>query len=177
MELSGALTSLSNNMKEQKITPFLWFDKEAVEAAEFYTSIFPHSRIIDDSQYGETGQEITGQKPGTVMTVDFELNGQRFTALNGGPVFKFNESISFVIDCKDQGEVDYYWEKLTSNGGSESQCGWCKDKFGVSWQVVPSKFSELLEAANDEQKERLLGTMFKMQKFDVAALEKAFKGE
>jgi predicted 3-demethylubiquinone-9 3-methyltransferase (glyoxalase superfamily) len=164
-------------MKEQKITPFLWFDKEAVEAAEFYVSIFPNSRITDDSHYGEEGQEITGQKPGTVMTVNFELDGQKFIALNGGPLFKFNESISFVIDCKNQKEVDFYWEKLTSNGGQESQCGWCKDKFGVSWQVVPTQFAELMEAANDEQKERLMKAMFQMKKMDVAVLEKAVKGE
>jgi predicted 3-demethylubiquinone-9 3-methyltransferase (glyoxalase superfamily) len=164
-------------MKNQKITPFLWFDNQAVEAAEFYTSIFKNSRILDDSHYGEEGQEITGQKPGTVMTVNFEIEGIKFVALNGGPLFKFNESISFVVDCKDQKEVDYYWEKFTSNGGSESQCGWCKDKFGVSWQVIPSAFGELMESANDEQKERLLKAMFQMKKFNVAELQKAFDGK
>ncbi len=177
MELSGVLTSLLNSMKLQKITPCLWFDGQAVEAAEFYTSIFKDSRILDDSLYGEEGQEITGQKPGTVMTVSFEIAGHKFLALNGGPLFKFTEAVSFIIDCKDQEEVDYFWGKLTSGGGQESQCGWCKDKFGLSWQVVPSQFTEMLESANDEQKERLMKSLLQMQKLNVAELQKAYEGK
>lgn len=164
-------------MKDQKITPMLWFDNQAVEAAELYTSIFPNSKITDDTQYGEEGQDITGQKPGTIMTVNFELNGQKFVALNGGPMFKFNESISFIIHCKDQKEVDYYWEKLTANGGAESQCGWCKDKFGVSWQVIPEQFGDYMERADDKQKENLMKAMFQMKKFDVEKLKNAFEGK
>ena len=168
---------MNENIKEQKITPFLWFDTEAVEAARLYTSIFPRSKILGDAEYGEEGKEITGQEPGTVMTVNFELEGQQFIALNGGPLFKFNESISFVINCKDQKEVDYYWDAFIKSGGTESQCGWLKDKFGVSWQVVPDAFGDLMKKATEEQSERLMKAMFQMKKFDVAALERAFEGK
>lgn len=160
-----------------KISTCLWFDTEAEEAAKFYTSIFKNSKLLDEAKYGEEGQEITGKEPGSIMTVNFEIEGRKFMALNGGPLFKFNESVSFMIDCKDQEEVDYFWEKLIAGGGQESQCGWLKDKFGVSWQVIPSRFEELMSQADDEQRERLMGAMFKMQKFIVADLEKAFDGE
>ncbi len=129
------------------------------------------------SYYPETGQEITGGKPGSVLTVDFELDGQAFQALNGGPIFKFTEAVSFVIDCKDQAEVDYFWEKLLANGGKESVCGWLKDKFGMSWQVVPRALNELMSTGDKAQTERVMGAMLKMVKLDVAELEKAAKAK
>src|SRR5689334_20909518 len=129
-----------------KIAPCLWFDDQAEAAAEFYTAIFKNSKIVNVTRYGPVGQDIHGKAPGTVMTVAFELDGQPFTALNGGPQFQFNEAISFEVSCETQGEVDYYWDRLTA-GGDESaqQCGWLKDKFGVSWQIVPSQLHELLK--------------------------------
>jgi predicted 3-demethylubiquinone-9 3-methyltransferase (glyoxalase superfamily) len=159
----------------QKITPHLWFDKEAEEAANFYVSIFKNSKIVNVSRYGEAGQEVHGQAPGTAMTVEFELNGQRFLALNAGPVFKFNEAISFLIDCEDQAEVDYYWEKLSAVPESE-QCGWLKDKYGLSWQVVPRQLSELLAGADREAADRTMAALLKMKKLDIAALKQAAQG-
>lgn len=150
----------------QKITPFLWFDKEAEDAAKFYTSIFKDA-------------EITSSAPGpnnTVMTVGFKLFGQNFTALNGGPLFKFNESVSFVVHCDSQDEVDYYWEKLLSGGGKESQCGWLKDKFGLSWQIVPDRMIELLTDKDPAKRSRVLNAMMKMIKIDLPTLEKAAEG-
>jgi len=129
----------------QKITPCLWFDHQAAEAAEFYTAIFRNSRIVRMSRYGEAGREVHGKPPGTVMTVAFELDGQTFTALNGGPVFTFNEAISFQVSCETQEEVDYYWEQLSVGGDAQAQqCGWLKDKYGVSWQVVPIVLLDML---------------------------------
>lgn len=160
----------------QKITPMLWFDNQAEEAAKFYTSIFKNSKMLTESVYPETGQEVHGMEPGSPMVVEFELEGQRFTALNGGPVFKFTEAISFVVDCKDQAEVDYFWEKLLAGGGQESQCGWLKDKFGVSWQVTPSAMEELMSKADKAGKERIMGAMMKMVKFDIKKLEEAARG-
>ncbi len=155
-----------------KITPHLWYDKEAEEAANYYVSVFPNSTIVQVTRYGEAGQEVHGQAPGTVMTVAFELDGQPFTALNGGPIFTFNESVSFVIDCKDQEEVDYYWEKLSAVPESE-QCGWLKDKYGVSWQVVPRQLGELMADADTEAANRVMEAMLKMHKLDIAALQAA----
>jgi predicted 3-demethylubiquinone-9 3-methyltransferase (glyoxalase superfamily) len=153
----------------QKITPFLWFDKEAGEAAALYTSLFPNSKILSPESYNDTPS-------GTVDIYTIELSGQQFTLMNAGPQFKFNEAISFVIDCKDQEEVDYYWERLTADGGQESMCGWLKDKFGLSWQVVPRRFTELVNDVNKEKAGRVMQAMLKMKKLDIAALEKAYNG-
>ena len=156
----------------QKITPFLWFDNNAEEAVNFYTSIFKDSKILKTSRYGDAGP---GPK-GTVMVVNFELNGQEFIALNGGPHFKFNESISFVINCKTQEEVDNYWEGLLAGGGKESQCGWLKDKFGLSWQIVPTAFFKLVGDSDPEKAGRVMQAMLGMIKFDVAKLQEAYDG-
>lgn len=158
----------------QKISPFLWFDDQAEEAAKFYTSVFKKSKILNVARYGESGSEVSGRKAGSVMVVDFEIEGQQFSALNGGPIFKFTEAISFVVNCKDQKEVDYFWESL-SKGGSKSQCGWLKDKFGVSWQVVPSEMAELMGKGTPKQAEAVMKAMLTMQKIDMEALKKAFK--
>jgi predicted 3-demethylubiquinone-9 3-methyltransferase (glyoxalase superfamily) len=160
----------------QKITPNLWFDKEAEEAAEFYVSVFKNSKVLEVSRYGEAGQEVHGQKPGTAMTVSFELDGQQFMALNGGPIFKFNEAVSFVIDCDGQEEVDYYWEKLSADP-ADGQCGWTKDKYGLSWQVVPKQLGELMSDPDAEKAGRTMEAMLKMKKLDVAALQRAHDGQ
>jgi predicted 3-demethylubiquinone-9 3-methyltransferase (glyoxalase superfamily) len=152
----------------QKITPFLWFDTQAEEAATFYTSIFKNSRILKVTRYGDAGP---GPK-GTAMTVEFELDGSRFIGLNGGPHFKFTEAVSFSIACADQAEVDYFWGKLTE-GGNESQCGWLKDKYGLSWQVVPARMSELMNAPDPLKSKRVMEAMLKMKKIDIPTLEKA----
>ena len=164
-------------MPKQRITPCLWFDDNAEDAVAFYTAIFRSSRIGHVARYGEAGREIHGRPAGSVMTIAFELDGQAFTALNGGPVFKFNEAVSLQIDCKDQGEVDYYWEKLSAGGDViAQQCGWLKDKFGLSWQVVPSRLAEMLQDADPGQFERVMAALLKMKKLDVAELERAFGG-
>ena len=155
----------------QKITPMLWFDTQAEDAAKFYVSIFPKSRILKTARYGDAGP---GQK-GSVMTVEFELAGQRMTALNGGPQFKFTEALSLVVDCKDQKEVDHYWDKL-SEGGEESMCGWLKDKYGLSWQVTPRMLIKLVSGPDKKKAKRVMEAMFKMRKIDIAALEAAAKG-
>src|SRR5881275_3269104 len=149
-----------------KISPFLWFDTQAEEAANFYTSIFKNSKILEVVRYGEAGPE------GRVMTVAFTLDGQEFTALNGGPLFKFTEAISFVINCKDQKEVDYFWSKLSA-GGEEGQCGWLKDKYGVSWQVVPTVLVELLATKDAAKSERVFQAMLQMKKMDIKKLKAA----
>ncbi len=159
----------------QKISPCLWFDHQAEEAANFYCSVFKNSKIKDILYYGEEGQEVTGKKPGTVLTVEFEIDGQNFIALNGGPQFTFSEAVSFSIECKDQEEVDYYWNTLTKDGGEESQCGWLKDKFGVSWQVNPTILVKYLSDPDKVRAGRVMNAMLKMQKIDIAALEKAYK--
>jgi predicted 3-demethylubiquinone-9 3-methyltransferase (glyoxalase superfamily) len=151
-----------------KLTPFLWFDTEAEEAAKHYTSIFPNSEIMDATHYGSAGP----RPEGTVMTVAFELDGQRFVALNGGPDFTFNEAVSFQIDCKDQDEVDHYWSKL-SDGGEEGPCGWLKDRFGLSWQVVPKALFDLLSDPDREKSQRVMAAMLEMRKIEVADLERA----
>ncbi|KXF88036.1 3-demethylubiquinone-9 3-methyltransferase [Rhodococcus ruber Chol-4] len=154
-----------------KITPFLWFDTEAEEAAKFYTSVFPRSRILGTTYYQDTGPKPAG----TVMTVDFELDGQRYVALNGGPEFSFTEAVSFQIDCADQDEVDHYWNALTE-GGEESQCGWLKDRFGLSWQVVPRRLFELLSDTGPEVGRRVTEAMLQMRRIEIAALEEAARG-
>jgi predicted 3-demethylubiquinone-9 3-methyltransferase (glyoxalase superfamily) len=156
----------------QRITPFLWFDDNAEQAAKFYTSIFKNSKIKGVSRYGEAGP---GPK-GSVMVVNFELDGQEFSALNGGPQFKFTEAISFVVNCKDQKEVDHYWSKLTK-GGQEVQCGWLKDKFGLSWQVVPTILSELMRDKDPKVRERVMKQMLQMVKLDIEPLKQAAKGK
>lgn len=157
-----------------KLTPCLWFDSNGEEAARFYVSVFPNSKIIGDEDYPEGGEEITGKRAGSKMVINFELNGQPFMALNGGPNFKFSEAISFIIDCEDQKEVDYYWEKLTSEGGEESMCGWLKDKFGLSWQVVPKALNELMSDPNPEKAKQVMQAMLKMHKIDVSELQEAY---
>ncbi len=156
-----------------KITPFLWFDTQAEDAANFYVSVFPNSKVTDVARYPEGGPGPAG----SVMTVAFELDGQAFTALNAGPHFKFTEAISFVIDCKDQAEVDYYWGKLLEGGGQESQCGWLKDRFGLSWQVTPRRLIELTTDTDPEVAQRVFGAMMKMVKIDIATLEAAARNE
>jgi predicted 3-demethylubiquinone-9 3-methyltransferase (glyoxalase superfamily) len=157
-------------MSRQDITPCLWFDNQAEEAAKFYTSIFKNSKIINTSRYTREGFEIHGRKAGSVMTVNFQLNGQPFLALNGGPEFKFNEAISFQVLCETQQEIDYYWERLTE-GGQEVQCGWLKDKFGVSWQIVPVLLSKLL--SDPTRAERVTRAFLQMKKFDIEKLKQA----
>ena len=158
----------------QKIAPCLWFDRQAEEAAQYYTSIFPNSRITEVSHYGEAGQEVHGMPAGTVMTAVFELDGQSFTALNGGPVFQFNEAVSFQIMCKDQEEIDYYWERLGAGGDPAAQvCGWLKDRFGLSWQVVPKNMSELMNDPDREKAGRAMNAMLQMKKIVIADLEQA----
>ncbi|WGG48327.1 VOC family protein [Rugamonas sp. DEMB1] len=160
-----------------KITPCLWFDEQAEEAVEFYTGIFPNSKVLAVSRYGEAGQEVHRKQPGSVMTIAFELDGQRFTALNGGPVFRFNEAVSFLVDCADQREVDYYWEQLGAGGDQAAQqCGWLKDKYGASWQVVPKVLIEMLGDGESERGQRVMGAMMAMRKLDIAQLRRAYDG-
>ena len=160
---------------KQKISPCLWFDTEAEDAAEFYTSVFENSAIKQISRYGNAGREVHGKEPGTVMVVEFEIEGQTFTALNGGPHFKFNEAVSFQITCETQDDIDYFWSKL-SEDGQESQCGWLKDKFGLSWQVVPAILPHLLMGDDRAKSERAMGALMQMKKLDIAALQRAHAG-
>ncbi len=153
-----------------QIAPCLWFDNQAEEAANFYTSIFKNSKIENISRYGKEGFEYHGQKEGTVLTVGFQINGQSFTALNGKPVFKFNESVSFQVFCETQEEIDYYWSKLT-DGGQEGQCGWLKDKFGLSWQIIPAILTELL--SNQKIAGKVTRAFLQMKKFDIEKLMQA----
>jgi predicted 3-demethylubiquinone-9 3-methyltransferase (glyoxalase superfamily) len=161
----------------QRITPFLWYADEAEEATEFYTAIFKNSRVVSVARYGEAGRDIHGKPAGTVMTVAFELDGQAFTALNGGPIFKFNEAISFQVRCETQEEVDHYWDRLSAGGDEKAQqCGWLKDKFGVSWQVVPSVLLELINDPDHRKSQRVTEAMLRMKKIDVTALRRAAAG-
>jgi len=162
---------------EQKITPCLWFDSEAEDAAKFYCSIFENSKIEQVSRYVDAGQEIHGKKAGTVMVVAFQLEGQKFVALNGGPQFKFDEAISFQISCQTQEEVDYFWSKLTAQGGKEGPCGWLKDKFGLSWQVVPTSLIDMMLDKDASKVARVTNAFLKMKKFDIEALKRAFDGK
>lgn len=158
----------------QRISPFLWFDGQAEEAAAFYVSIFPNSAIRQVLRYGEAGQEQHGQAPGTAMTVAFELDGQPFTALNGGPIFKFTEAVSFVVNCATQEEVDHYWEKLGEGGDPAArQCGWLKDRYGLSWQIVPRRLVELLSDPDPAKSGRVMQSLLQMKKIDIALLERA----
>jgi predicted 3-demethylubiquinone-9 3-methyltransferase (glyoxalase superfamily) len=162
----------------QKITPCLWFEDNAEEAANFYTSIFKNSKITMISRYSEAGREIHGKAPGSVMTVAFEINGQPFTALNGGPIFKFSEAISFQVDCENQEEVDYYWERLGAGGDEQAQqCGWLKDKFGVSWQIVPRVLLELVNDPDPGRSQRTMTAMLQMKKLDIQKLKQAADGQ
>lgn len=158
----------------QRITPFLWFDGRAEEAATLYTGIFPNSKIVEVSRYGEAGREIHGQAPGTVMTVAFELDGQAFTALNGGPRFRFNEAISFQVNCSTQQELDDYWDRLSEGGDlNAQQCGWLKDRFGVSWQIVPSILTDLFNQSDRARVERIMAALLQMKKLDIRKLQEA----
>ena len=159
-----------------KISPCLWFDHQAEDAAKFYTSIFKDSKITAISRYPDAGKEHHGRDPGTVMVVAFELNGTSFTALNGGPIFKFNEAISLQIECADQKEIDYYWDKLTAEGGRPGPCGWLTDQFGLSWQVVWKDFPAMMTDPDTTKVTRAFQAMMEMQKMDVGGLKKAFEG-
>ena len=161
----------------QKITSHLWFDRQAEEAAEFYTSIFKNSKILRTTHYGKEGFEIHNMPEGTVMTVAFELDGQKFIALNAGPIFKFNEAISFMVHCNDQKELDYFWENLSQGGDPKSQqCGWLKDKFGLSWQVVPVQLDRMMDDSDRERADRVMKAFLQMKKIDIRALEEAYEG-
>ena len=163
-------------INKQKITPCLWFDSEGEEAANFYVSVFNNSRVGTISRYGKEGHEIHGREAGSVMAVEFELEGQTFVALNGGPHFKFSEAISFQIHCETQKEIDYFWTKLTE-GGQEGPCGWLKDKFGLSWQVVPTVLMEMLMDPDSEKSQRVTKAFLQMKKFDIEALKRAYEGK
>jgi predicted 3-demethylubiquinone-9 3-methyltransferase (glyoxalase superfamily) len=159
----------------QKITPFLWFEHQAEEAVKFYTSIFKNSRIGKVARYDKAGEKAAGRPAGSVMTVEFQLEGQEFVALNGGPHFKFTEAISFVVNCETQDEVDYFWAKLSA-GGKEVQCGWLKDKYGLSWQIVPTILGELLSGKDAAKSQRAMEAMLGMVKLDLQKLKDAYEG-
>lgn len=160
----------------QKISPCLWFDDQGEEAAKFYTSIFKDSKIGDVTRYRKEGYEIHGMEERTVMTVEFEIEGQKFLALNGGPIFKFNEAISFQVYCETQEEVDYYWEKLSEGGDEKAQqCGWLKDKYGVSWQIVPTILIKMLKDKDSEKSQKVMKAMLQMHKLDITTLKKAYE--
>ena len=161
----------------QKITPFLWFDDQAEEAVKFYTSIFKDSKVGRILRYDETSAKAAGRPAGSVLTIEFEIGGQKFTALNGGPQFKFNESVSFVVNCKTQEEVDYFWEKLTAGGGQESECGWLKDKFGLSWQITPTVLIDMLNDKDPKKAGRVMKAMMQMQKIEINKLKAAYAGK
>ena len=158
---------------KQKIRPCLWFDTQAEDAANFYVSVFDNSRVRHISRYGRAGREVHGKEAGSVMLVEFEIDGQVFTALNGGPQFKFDEAVSFQVMCEAQAEIDYFWNKL-SEGGKEGPCGWLKDKFGLSWQVVPSALPQMMTGADSAGSERVMNAVLKMKKFDIEELKNAF---
>jgi predicted 3-demethylubiquinone-9 3-methyltransferase (glyoxalase superfamily) len=160
----------------QKITPFLWFDTQAEEAAKFYTSLFKGSRIVGTTYYSAEAAKASGRPEGSVMTVEFELSGQRFTALNGGPIFKFTEALSLVVHCDTQEEIDHFWRGLTAGGGEEVECGWLKDKFGLSWQVVPRILMELLLGKDPGTSSRVMAALLTMKKIDIEPLRRAAEG-
>jgi predicted 3-demethylubiquinone-9 3-methyltransferase (glyoxalase superfamily) len=159
-----------------KLTTCLWLENQAAEAANFYCSVFKDSKIGRTAYYPDAGQDVHGKPKNSVLTVEFELAGMRFTALNGGPMFKFNEAISIQVPCKSQDEIDYYWNALTADGGQESQCGWLKDKYGLSWQVFPEFMGELLSGPDRAAAARAMNAFMKMKKFDIATIEKAKQG-
>src|SRR4026209_1096156 len=159
----------------QKISPCLWFDDKAEDAAKFYTSVFKDSNIGDVTRYGKEGYEIHGKEEGTLMTVEFEIEGQKFLGLNGGPIFKFNEAISLQVYCETQEEVDYYWEKLSEGGDEKAQvCGWLKDKYGVPWQIVPRVLVEMLNDPDAKESQRVMGALLKMKKIEIETLKRAY---
>jgi predicted 3-demethylubiquinone-9 3-methyltransferase (glyoxalase superfamily) len=158
----------------KKVYPMLWYNDEAEEAAKFYTSIFKNSKITDTTYYPKAAEEVSGKKAGSVMTVEFELDGEKFVLLNGGPEFKFNESVSFVVECEDQDEIDYFWGKLTA-GGEESVCGWLKDKFGLSWQITPKILDDMLKDSDSEKVEAVTATFMKMKKLEIEPLRRAYE--
>jgi predicted 3-demethylubiquinone-9 3-methyltransferase (glyoxalase superfamily) len=160
---------------KQRITPFLWFDDQAEEAANFYASTFKNSRIKGMARHDDQAAKAAGRPKGSVMTVQFELDGQDFVALNGGPAFKFTEAISFVVSCETQEEIDHFWQTLSA-GGQEVECGWLKDRFGVSWQVVPTVLGEMLQDGNPEKSQRVMAALMKMKKLDIDGLRKAYEG-
>lgn len=165
-------------MTTTTMTNCLWFDGQAEEAVAFYMSVFKDSKTGRVAHYSEIGQEVHHRTPGTVMTIEFELNGQKFMALNGGPEFKFTEAVSFIVECKDQKEVDYYWNKLTPGGDDKAQaCGWLKDRYGVSWQITPHIMAELIGDQKTDAEKRAMQAMMEMKKLDIAALERAYAGE
>ena len=160
----------------QKITPFLWFDNNAEEAVKFYVSIFRNSKIKNIARYDEAGANASGRKKGSVMTVAFMLNGQEFAALNGGSIFKFTEAISFVVNCKTQKEIDYFWEKLYKGGDEKAQqCGWLKDKYGLSWQIVPTVLARMLQDKDAKKSNRVMKAILQMKKIDIKTLRKAYE--
>ncbi len=161
---------------KQKITPCLWYDGNAQDAAKFYAAVFKDSGIGKTSKNDEASAEAV-QPEGSTLVVEFEIAGQKFVGLNGGPHFRFSEAISFMIDCKDQAEVDYYWDSLTADGGEESQCGWLKDKFGLSWQIVPSVMSELIGGPDPQGSKRAMAAMMKMKKIDIRKIQDAYDGK
>lgn len=158
----------------QKITPFLWFDDKAAEAANFYVSLFKNSRVGATTRYDEASSKPSGRPAGSVMTVEFELDGQKFVGINGGPHFKFTEAVSFVINCENQEEVDKFWSKLTEGGGQESQCGWLKDKYGLSWQVTPTVLIDMINDKNPAKAKAAMEAMLQMKKIDIPTLQKAY---
>ena len=166
------MTTIEGGQSRLKITPFLWYDDKAEEAANFYVSLFKNSKVGSVSHYGEAGEAAAGRPKGTVMTVEFQLDGQEFVALNGGPHFKFTEAVSFVVNCDTQEEIDEFWEKL-SEGGEKSQCGWLKDKYGLSWQITPTVMGELMNDKDPAKAERVMKAMLQMRKLDIATLKKA----
>ena len=160
----------------QKIIPCLWFDDEAEEAVTFYASVFKNSKISDVTRYGKEGYEIHRREAGSVLTVEFEIEGQKFVALNGGPVFKFNEAISFQVRCETQKEIDFYWEKLSEGGDKQAQqCGWLKDKYGVSWQIVPIVLGKMLQDKDTKKSDRVMKALLQMRKLDIMALMRAYE--
>lgn len=160
----------------RKMTNCLWFDDQAEEAARFYTSIFPNSKIETTTRYSAEAAKVSGRPEGSVMTVTFELEGNKFMGLNGGPVFQFSEAVSFMVPCRDQKEIDFFWDKLTADGGQPGQCGWLKDRFGVSWQVVPGNMEEIMKQGDTEGQRRVMAVLLTMTKLDVAALRRAAEG-
>jgi len=171
----GLSWQIVSSFNKQKIAPCLWFDTQAEDAAKFYTSVFDNSRIKTISRYGKAGREVHGKEAGTVMVVEFELEGQTFLGLNGGPQFKFSEAVSFPVYCDTQREIDHFWSKL-SEGGQEGQCGWLKDKFGLSWQVVPSALPQLMTGADGAATDRMTNAIMTMKKFDLETLQRAHAG-
>jgi len=161
----------------QKITPCLWFDNKAEEAVNLYVSLFENSKVGRTTRYDAESAKVSGQPEGSVLTISFQIAGQDFLAMNGGPLFKFTEATSFIVDCEDQEEVDKYWNKLTADGGQESQCGWLKDKFGLSWQIVPKVLNEMLTDSDPSKVQRAMHAMLQMKKINIAALKQAYNQE